>query len=737
MKRILFLLLAGSLLSANAQNFTGKTDVRFKHQLLQDKQQVEAKSKTASTIIYKALLQLTDEKYFAELTSAGIKTGALIGTIVTAEFSYEQAMFLLQQSWVSRMELAQKLVTRNTKVREHLRADKVYDGLLNDGKVYTGKGVIVGVYDSGLDYKHPDFRVKGKPTQSRIVSLWDQTVTGNKPANFNYGAEWNNAEISDDIDGTPTNKLAPHKDQIGHGTHVTGTAAGNKGVAYEADIVFVKGSLSGAGGFASLTTEILDGVKYIYDKAVELNKPCVVNLSLGTHTGAPHDGTSLLETALDNLVNSRPGFIIVAAAGNEGDSYIHFGDKRTISDSAWTYFQTQISGVPAEAYLTIPQSKLNTMSIAFGLDSTGTTFSPTTKKIYQSQWYTINQLLNEGELTVPVKFGNGATAGTMTVTANMLNTGMVEILFEINEAFSFSSRKPAWKIIYKGDADVHGWVETGAWVQNTGTTSGYFSKYVNPDNAYSVGIPGTAKKMVTIGAYVNLASFVNINGDVAKGLNQNNDPAGAIAFFSSNGPTRDGRIKPEITAPGLNVISSLSSTSTFVQNKDKISDYRVAQSGTSMACPASVGAIALYLQKNPSATYQQVILSLQQNARTDNFTATSGSLPNNTWGYGKLDIFDMLNSTMPVGVRPLSSSAFLELYPNPAHSSTALYVKRDVAQMNIQVVDLSGRVMQQLSQSNVTAGAEISIDLSSLSKGVYLVHLQADDDRYSTRIMIQ
>jgi hypothetical protein len=144
MKRILFLLLAGSLLSANAQNFTGKTDVRFKHQLLQDKQQVEAKSKTASTIIYKALLQLTDEKYFAELTSAGIKTGALIGTIVTAEFSYEQAMFLLQQSWVSRMELAQKLVTRNTKVREHLRADKVYDGLLNDGKVYTGKGVIVG-----------------------------------------------------------------------------------------------------------------------------------------------------------------------------------------------------------------------------------------------------------------------------------------------------------------------------------------------------------------------------------------------------------------------------------------------------------------------------------------------------------------------------------------------------------------------------------------------------------------
>jgi hypothetical protein len=95
----------------------------------------------------------------------------------------------------------------------------------------------------------------------------------------------------------------------------------------------------------------------------------------------------------------------------------------------------------------------------------------------------------------------------MTVTANMLNTGMVEILFEINEAFSFSSRKPAWKIIYKGDVDVHGWVETGAWVQNNGTTSGYFSKYVNPDNAYSVGIPGTAKKMVTIGAYVNLASF--------------------------------------------------------------------------------------------------------------------------------------------------------------------------------------------------------------------------------------
>jgi subtilisin family serine protease len=737
MKQILFILLSGVVINAAAQQFYGKTDVHFAHRLRQDKIQVEAKNKAAASVSYKALIELSSEAYIDELTRSGISIGSRIGNIVTATFTYEQAQYLLAQPWVLRMELAKKLVSHNAKVREHLRADKVYQGLLNDGKVYTGKGVLVGVYDSGIDFKHPDFRVKTDLTKSRIVALWDQTVSGTKPANFNYGAEWTQAEINDELDGIPSNKLAAHTDEIGHGTHVTGTAAGNKGIAYEADIVFVKGSLSGAEGFASLSTEIIDGVKYIYDKAVEINKPCVVNLSLGTHTGAPHDGTSLLETALDNLVNSRPGFIIVAAAGNEGDSYIHFGDRRNITDSAWTYFQSQISGVAAQAYLTIPAAQLNTMSVAFGMDSTGSLFSRSTKSLYQSRWYTVAELLNEGEVFAQVRYGNGNNAGTLTVTASQLSTGMVEILYEVTEPFSFSSRKPAWKIMYKGNADIHGWVETGAWVQNTASATGYFSKYVNPDNNYSVGIPGTAKKMVTVGAYVNVANFVNINGKLVQGLNDNNDPAGTIAFFSSIGPSRDGRLKPEITAPGLNVISSLSSSATFIQNRDKVSEFRIAQSGTSMASPATAGAIALFLQKNPTANYAQLMLSIQQNARSDNFTSSAGTLPNNTWGYGKLDIFDMLNTAMPVNVQPLSTSAFLELYPNPASSSTNLYVKRDVAQLSWQLLDLSGKVLSQDDVQNIADGQTITIDLSRWSKGIYLLQIVADDDRYTTRIMIQ
>lgn len=738
MKRTFFLLLlCGVFSTIKAQYKPGKTDVYFTQRLNQDKVQVEAKQKNASAVTYKALIELSSETYADELVRSGIVIGSRIGNIVTATFTYEQAQYLLIQPWVLRMELAKKLVSHNAKVREHLRADKVYQGQLNDGKVYTGKGVLVGVYDSGIDFKHPDFRVKTDLTKSRIVALWDQTVNGTKPANFNYGAEWTQAEINDELDGVPSNKLASHTDQIGHGTHVAGTAAGNKGIAYESDIIFVKGSLNGADGFAALSTEIIDGVKYIYDKAVELNKPCVVNLSLGTHTGAAHDGTSLLETALDNLVNSRPGFIIVAAAGNEGDSYIHFGDKRNVSDSAWTYFRSQVSGVAAQAYLTVPASQLNTMSVSFGMDSAGTLFSGTTKPIFQTRWYTIAQLLNEGEVFAQVRYGNGNNAGTLTVTASQLNTGMVEIIYEVTEPFSFSSRKPAWKLMYKGNTDIHGWVETGAWVENKTAATGYFSKYVNPDNNYSVGIPGTAKKMVTVGAYINVANFVNINGQLVRGLNEKNDPAGSIAFFSSIGPSRDGRIKPEITAPGLNVISSLSSSATFIQNKDKVSNLRIAQSGTSMASPATAGAIALFLQKNPTATYAQVMLSMQQNARSDNFTSSAGALPNNTWGYGKLDIFDMLNTTMPVGVQPLSSSAFLELYPNPASSATHLYVKRDVTQLNWQLLDLSGKVLSQEEVKNIKEGQSITMDVSKWSKGIYLLQIIADDDRYTTRIMIQ
>ena len=185
-----------------------------------------------------------------------------------------------------------------------------------------GKNVIVGIVDSGIDWCHPDF-IDPDTGTSRILYLWDQTLSPqageSSPSPYGYGVEYDQNIINSAL-LTCNHNLVREKDDEGHGTHVAGTAAGNgeasqgkyTGAAPQAKIIFVKTTFSDA--------DIMDGVSYIFEKAAQLGMPAVVNLSLGGHAG-PHDGTSLLSQALDQL--SGEGKIVVVAAGNEGGDSVH------------------------------------------------------------------------------------------------------------------------------------------------------------------------------------------------------------------------------------------------------------------------------------------------------------------------------------------------------------------------------------------------------------------------------
>jgi len=185
----------------------------------------------------------------------------------------------------------------------------------------TGKGVIVGIVDTGIDWCHPDF-VDPSTGRSRILYLWDQTMSPiygeHSPLGF-YGVEYGNADINAAL-GMCNHSLVRSVDTDGHGTHVAGIAAGNgtasgglyRGMAPEADIIVVKSDGS--------DPKLIDGVDYVFQKAAALGKPAVVNLSWGGHLD-PHDGTSFLDTVLDYLSGS--GRILVASAGNEGGDNIH------------------------------------------------------------------------------------------------------------------------------------------------------------------------------------------------------------------------------------------------------------------------------------------------------------------------------------------------------------------------------------------------------------------------------
>src|SRR5690606_38460650 len=181
------------------------------------------------------------------------------------------------------------------------RVQTVHAGIAGPGSGLTGKDVVIGLVDTGIELAHPDFQNADGST--RVKFLWDQTQNGTPPEPYDYGAEW----TSEDID----NEITGHQDQaayFGHGSTVTGTAAGNglatgdfKGAAPESDLIVV----SSAFGSANWTLTVADAVQYVFEKADELGKPAVVNLSLGTYGGS-RDGLDAAALIIDSLVSAEP-----------------------------------------------------------------------------------------------------------------------------------------------------------------------------------------------------------------------------------------------------------------------------------------------------------------------------------------------------------------------------------------------------------------------------------------------
>lgn len=171
----------------------------------------------------------------------------------------------------------------------------------------TGKGILVGVVDSGVDFFHPDFR--NEDGSSRILRLWDQSVNGNPPNGYTKGTEYTKEEIDEalvlgetegrrlialHIEEAPVARPPiPSGDFSGHGTAVLGIAAGNgrasdgvnRGVAYESEILVVKMGNAGTNSFPR-TTELMEGIDYLIRQAVRMGRPIAINISFGNNYGS-------------------------------------------------------------------------------------------------------------------------------------------------------------------------------------------------------------------------------------------------------------------------------------------------------------------------------------------------------------------------------------------------------------------------------------------------------------------
>lgn len=600
------------------------------------------------------------------------KVNSIIGAIVTAQIPVSIVSELEQLHGVQYVELAKTVHGRLNKSLPLIGAPEVHNGV-NGGSRYTGNGVLVGIVDSGIDWKHSTF--KGNDGKTRVVALWDQTLSRRDgfigPAELvqTYGLECKKLDF--DLDSS---SLCPSRDLIGHGTHVAGIAAGGdsryKGVAPDAQIIAVSLPLAdedrdftpSLGEIASETNYLVDGVNYIFEKAQRLGKPAVVNLSLGMHFG-PHDSTSLFEQALNDLVKAAPGRVIVAAAGNEANvsegyiAGIHAGfslngEKRAVEFVAGSPL---LHGIIIDVW----QSQASNLSFGVGIDNylshqkTGMVV-PGANGEFQSGDGRLSVLIDASESNNPL---NGKKHTVIYIVAVAGNSGA-----------SVANSKYTFDLIVEGTGEFDAWIAAGgAFSKRTGHYERTGLTYMAGDSQHTVSVPATATEVLSVASTVSRNELKNesLYGKMPK---IDSLVIGNVSDFSSLGPTvnpgQTGQ-KPEIAAPGEWVLSALSydAREKFEKLKMPRSYDFVLLSGTSMAAPHVAGASALLFEKNPALRGQDVKRILCQATGPDIAEAQS---PDNRRGYGHLNIsraiqlFDQnpLGGLLPVSTTPVAEIPF-------------------------------------------------------------------------------
>jgi subtilisin family serine protease len=547
------------------------------------------------------------------------------GRFATARLPLDRVVALSESPGVRFVEASTLNHTHLDTSRVMIRADQVHSGY-----GLKGAGVLVAVFDTGIDFRHDDFRNSDGST--RIRELWDQTDnSGSPPTEFGYGSAWTEAQLNTEIDSG--SGAVTEQDTTGHGTHVAGIAAGNGratgndqpagrfvGIAPEADLLVIKG---GDDSFGS--TDIINGIYYAQARADDWGERVVVNLSLGGHQG-PHDGTSLYEQAIDGAADD--GVAVVVSAGNEGNDALH--GRRTLSMVA----PSDSLSFAVGSYT--PEDGTENDYVDFDLWYDGsariqvTVIGPT-GAIY-GPWDT-------GSNPNPLAGADGTVDIYFPSTLDSRNDDREALLEVYDGTNGITPATGTWKIhlqfLEGSTTDVDLWIFDD--------TIG--AAFTGENSDYSVGMPGTARKAITVGAWVTKKSWTAVDNH---NYAYSSDPTvGEIAAFSSRGPTRDGRQKPEIIAPGQGIFSALSADMTAPADPyiALTGVHRVSQ-GTSQAAPHVSGAVALMLQADPTLSVDRIRGDLILSARPDPVYAPAAGLPSTTWGWGKLDVLGAVNAVL-------------------------------------------------------------------------------------------
>ncbi|MDR2183470.1 MAG: S8 family peptidase [Clostridiales bacterium] len=462
-----------------------------------------------------------------------------------------------------------------------------------------GRGVLLGFIDTGIDYTHNAFRYEDGT--SKIAAIWDQTAQNIAGSEVFVGREYSQEDINEALKAENPLDILPHRDTVGHGTFLASVAASREegdylGAAPDSEIIMVK--LRKAKDFylrrynvppeqenAYSSSDILLGIKYLSNKAAQLNRPLSICMSTGTTLGS-HDGVGVQEEFLSSL-GRGPGIGVCVAAGNEANTKRHTQGKLTKEGDVVPVEIRVGENVPsATAYIwSLPQDSVY-LSVK----------SPTGEIVmrqvtFREEFYSQRLVLEKSTVNINYFFPTGGSGNDL-----------IELIID-------HPTPGIWTASVHGNVILDGVFH--AWMPLTGFISDQV-EFTMPNPNYTIVQPGTALGVITCGAY--------------------NPKNNSLYPASSWGPTRSPIISPELTAPGVDV------QGIYPTGYGEMS-------GTSVASAITAGAAALMLQwgvvdgNYPILDNLRIRSFLVQGCARD----TNVTYPNDQWGYGRLDLMQTFN----------------------------------------------------------------------------------------------
>lgn len=657
----------------------------------------------------------------------GCRELAHVGDIYIVDIPMNRLAALSLDNRINRIEAGRGTTALMDSTAINIDAVPVYNGKLLP-QSYDGSGVVVGIQDIGFDLTHPNF-YDSTATTYRIKRFWDQISADTIGSKLYVGNDYSTE--------TALKTYAHSRDGLiqTHGTHTLGTAAGSgydtkyRGIAYGSDICLVSNAVTNDAALIdsanyykyTYATDAL-GFKYIFDYAKSQNKSCVISFSEGSHQDF-HGDDMLYYAMLDSLVG--PGRIIVSSAGNEGFKKTFFM-KPEGTKTAGSF----LSNSSNYAYFTLKADNDFVLRTKFYHDGIIDSIDIKTEDIIAK---------TDSEYVDTVMKADRQYIFDIVAYPSCYNSSETAYDVYIKTTGAFGSAMPVSTEVMGEKANVEFYCGVVDLVENS------LNANLNAgENVRSIYSPSSAKSVICVGATSYRTGITNYLGEhksYDKGTN------GMRGDYSSAGPTFDGRTKPDVMAPGTNIISSYSSY--YLEQNPTANDIKWdvkhftfngrtyawnCNSGTSMASPVVAGVIALWLQAKPTLTKDDIIDVFEHTCK--HYDA-SLSYPNNYYGYGEIDAYRGLLYILGIdGIKGLSISQPKNVKISLAANQLLRIDFEDSKAQNfsVKVFTTAGNMVLK---KTYRAASSCTISLSSLPHGIYAIQVNGADEATTGSTLIK